>query len=348
MVKISFNRGLGLNSRKKRGALIISGMFRSGTSLPWRILTADSYYNKYFYEPLHPYLPEEVKSLEIYNDYKNNPDILKSWSSSFHLKKFFLNKNDDYPELKEYLDLIIQDRSLIKFTRMTMRLGWLKNHFPNIFIINIVRDPRAVCYSYCSRQGIQILKKENLIKKLYNDLKKKKTDKSIISLMLEDTKKELGRIRSKHRKPSAYWHQEILESIIEVQHWREYIEKLLKKEPYVKILGLWKINVEQSLKDLKSFEKDSITVIHEELCKNSKKIFEKIYSKLNIEIPSKIINEIENKNPSHKYFKNSHKFHLKISQNWLERWKVIDDKIWKDALEETEAIDLMKSLGYKL
>ncbi len=337
-----------MDSDKKNRALIVSGMFRSGTSLPWRILSADPYYNNCYYEPLHPNLPNEIKSLEVYKDYKNNPDVLKKWSSSFDLNKFFLNKNDSYTDLKEYLDLLIQDGTLIKFTRMTMRLGWLKKNFPNVFIINIVRDPRAVCYSYCSRQGIQIIRKENFFKKLYNDFKKKETQNSISSLILDNTRKELSRMRNKNKRLSAYWHHETLESLIEIEQCREYIKKLIKKEPYVKILGLWKLNIEQSLKDLNSFKKDSITILHEDLCKNPQKIFEKIYSKLNREIPNRINNEIENKKPSNKYLIKSHKFHLKISQNWLERWKAIDDKIWNDALEETKAIDLMKNLGYKL
>src|SRR6056297_2667452 len=115
--------------------VIINGMFRSGTSLLWRVLKADRRFLRSFYEPLHSE-PFTNRPPHIANPYFNEK-LTDKWSEKFATEKIHLKKDDSYPELKDYLNNIIKENSLIKFTRLNLRLDWLLANFPDVFVINI-------------------------------------------------------------------------------------------------------------------------------------------------------------------------------------------------------------------
>lgn len=128
--------------------VIINGMFRSGTTLLWRILAADISFSKRLTEPLHPDLPTNIGKYGPYREYARFPEALRVWSPDFHSKLIRLKAGDDYPALKEYLSHLIVNGALIKFCRMNLRLAWFLENFRDVYVINMVRDARAVCYSY--------------------------------------------------------------------------------------------------------------------------------------------------------------------------------------------------------
>ena len=80
-------------------------MFRSGTSLIWRILKADRRIDKAFYEPLHHLDPIE-RPYNIGRPYIENPNIYNKWSDKYNLEKIKMKKDDQYPELKRKSQVI--------------------------------------------------------------------------------------------------------------------------------------------------------------------------------------------------------------------------------------------------
>src|SRR6056297_1045439 len=131
-----------------RNSLVISGMFRSGTTLIWRYLSADPNYKTYFCEPLHSNLIYEIKNHKHYSYFKEYPEAINNYSDNFWIKNYRLFNNEKDNHLYKYLIELMFPGSLIKFTRMNLRLNWLLTNFPETKIINVVRDPRAVAYSY--------------------------------------------------------------------------------------------------------------------------------------------------------------------------------------------------------
>jgi hypothetical protein len=306
--------------------LIISGMYRSGTSLLWRILSADPSYIAYFYEPLHPELPKCVENFEFFLSYQMKAEILQKWSPGFHINRFHLSKEQRYRELEEYLRELVCTGSLIKFTRATLRLGWIMERFPSAFVINIVRDPRAVCFSYAKRGGIALARERSLRQFLG---------------------KAIGTLRSRKRPPSIHWHSEYLKGLKSSQRWGEYAEYLLGHTSCVRILGLWRINVEQSLDDLSGFSSNrSLTVLHENLCRIPDKTLKKLYQSLGRKIPGEVTEALREDSEHSEFFVPGHKFHLGLSDKWLEQWMQVDNEIWEDALRQADIIPLMERLGY--
>lgn len=314
--------------------LIISGMFRSGTTLLWRVLSADPLYENSFLEPLHPELPNEVEAVKAYKIYKKHPEILHKWSSSFYLEKFYLTKEQEYPELKEYLSELICQNNLIKSTRTTLRLNWLLDRFLSAFVINVVRDPRAVCFSYARKGNI---KKQGFLKKAFWKLKSEIFGATAPSVYLPSPDLNLN----------IYWTSDYFKLLESVEPWSNYVKSLADKLPYIKILALWRINVEQSLKDLDDYGKGrSVTILHEDFCRAPLQTLNRVYRHLGRELPEEIKKEVKGNSVQDLGAISGHKFHLKISDKWLGQWKQVNNKIWEQGLIQAGIIPLMQRLGY--
>ncbi len=299
--------------------VVINGMFRSGTSLIWRVLKGDTKFTEAFYEPLHQNSPYE-RPPEVRKPYIRNLDIVERWSRRYSTEKLLLGRADSFPELKEYLDLILKDNTIVKFTRLNLRLKWFTEHFPNAFIINIIRDPRDVCLSYIMRADLDFTYKSN-IKQAYRQNIKKKF--------------------------STYFYREYFNYLKNIPKWKNYIQSLKKEPEYVKILGLWKINVTESLEALHNYER-AITFKHEDFIKKPKEILHYIYNTLNVDIDPKVEEELYKPNEETNVKISGHKFHLKISTDWIDRWKKTDNNIWERGIIKADLEELMERLDYKI
>jgi hypothetical protein len=300
--------------------VIINGMFRSGTSLLWRVLKADRKFLRSFYEPFHPE-PFANRPLNIAKPYFQEK-ITDKWSEKFATEKIHLKKDDSYPELKDYLDNIIKENSLIKFTRLNLRLEWFLANFPEAFVINIIRDPRDVCLSFINRGYLDFSYWSN-IKQNYRKLLK--------------------------GKPSIYYYREYLKSMRSNQKWKQYIVNLQKQPEYIKILGLWRINIVEVLNTLNSFEKSRyINIKHEDFCYDPTGILDKIYRQLNIKKDPKVEEEIFYPNGNENIKIKGHKFHMEISANWINQWKKKDKKIWSKGIHRAGIDSLMRHFEYEL
>lgn len=140
--------------------LIISGRFRSGTSMLWNVFNKLSDYCVW-YEPLHPNLLSHIAHVkpredhlgidDYWGNYRNLSNLKSNYSPEFGQNRLFLEKHESWPELKSYLDYLI-DKSkdkipVLQFNRMDLRLSWIKNNFPNATIIHLHRKPHPLWVS---------------------------------------------------------------------------------------------------------------------------------------------------------------------------------------------------------
>ncbi|MCF6289158.1 MAG: sulfotransferase [Proteobacteria bacterium] len=142
---------------KNQQMIIISGRFRSGTSMLWNIFNNLPQYCAW-YEPLHPNLLTHINFVKPkkdhigIDDYWENYSALKNintyYSPRFGQQFMYLEKHDSYPELKRYIQFLIDNSGdktpVLQFNRIDLRLPWIKNNFPNATLITIARDSFAL------------------------------------------------------------------------------------------------------------------------------------------------------------------------------------------------------------
>ena len=138
----------------KHKIIFISGRFRSGTTVLWNIFNNLPQY-KAWYEPLHTNLISQIQYVkpkedhigvdDYWKNYRNLKNLKKLHKHQFGQNRLIMEKHECWPELKEYINFLIQNSDdkiqVLQFNRMDLRLSWLKNNFPNSLIINIQRQP---------------------------------------------------------------------------------------------------------------------------------------------------------------------------------------------------------------
>ncbi len=144
-----FNR-----ERKQNKIIFISGRFRSGTSMLWHIFDQLPQYCAW-YEPLHPNLISNINHVkpqkdhigvtDYWGNYRQLGELEKYHKKAFGQSRIFLENHNQWPELVTYLNYLIHQSTdktaVLQFNRTDLRLGWLRNHFPEALIINIERSP---------------------------------------------------------------------------------------------------------------------------------------------------------------------------------------------------------------
>lgn len=128
--------------------LALFGMFRSGTGYLWWILSKDPRFKQCYTEPLHPLLLMEREKYPHYAVYKGLPELEKYFDPDFSFNNHILQDDEEYSELKDYLEYLLQDNTLIKINRMSFRISWFMHNFPDVDCVGIIRDPRACAYAH--------------------------------------------------------------------------------------------------------------------------------------------------------------------------------------------------------
>lgn len=326
--------------------IVISGMYRSGTSILWRIMSADPVFDWRFYEPLHPYLLRKLQENAAMRVLLEKPESIRRWSPRLHFHKVKLKSTDSFPELRQFLDTILVRNSLTKFTRMTLRLSWLVNEFPEIFMINIIRDPRAVCYSY--------LKRAHLDHHLGRTLTPHTFYSYVIGALRESMRPLTRKYRQYHgqqdndfERNSVYWYRHYLRSLVDDEEWGELVRSVKDEKPPIQILTLWKMNTIESSKALSELkDKNHITVKFEEFVENPRVTLERIYRKMGYtRVPEEVLSEIR-KDDTELEEIGSHEYNKKLSNDIIYKWKEIPNGVWLELLKKTDILQLMKKLGY--
>ena len=286
--------------------VIISGMFRSGTTHLWKLLSANRQFDSSYCEPLHPRLGKEMLVWDHYRNYCQRSELIeKYWSPRFSSKKLSLSPLDHFPELAEYLTQLLDSNSISKFTRLTLRLGWIAKLFPNAFIVNIVRDPRAVCFSMLHHPDSKDIVRQDL--------------------SWED------------------WHaREYYALYSQMDPFREYLVSVKDAPPYIKILALWRINVEQSLSDTKDYVNQGVVVRHEDLCVQPEKELRRIYEKMGTQLPPEVFRVITSP------MGNTRPWQQPTTSAWMNLYKRVDSSIWQEGIQRAEIGPSMEGLGYEI
>ncbi len=128
-------------------------MFRSGTNYLWHILSKDKRFKQCYTEPLHPYLLDEREKYKHYTIYNELKDFEKYFNWNLAFKQYVMEPNEENEKLRDYLDYLIKEDTLIKINRMSFRISWFKKNFPDVKCAGIVRDPRAFAYAHILNGG---------------------------------------------------------------------------------------------------------------------------------------------------------------------------------------------------
>lgn len=280
-------------------------MFRSGTTHLWRLLSADPGFDVSYCEPLHPRLDREMLTSEHYKSYQERSDLIRNcWTPDFSSNRVMLEPGDSCPALAMYLQHLLVPRSLAKFVRMTLRIGWFAHIFKDTFIINIVRDPRAVCFS----------------------------------ILHHPDSDEIAR----HDLPWEDWHaREYFELYSQMPPFRDYLLSLKDEPPYIKVLGLWRINVERSLFDLKDYVEDGIVVRYEDLCVSPEEVLKMVYHKMGRPLPIEVLNAAHTPHGSERRWQQA------TTSAWMDLYKQVDSGIWHKAIQRAKTGSIMEQLGYQ-
>ena len=140
--------------------IFLVGRFRSGTTALWQLFDRLPEYTAW-YEPLHPNLPAAIAYTRPQRSHRHVHDywlpyrgltdaLAQHWRRDFATGRLYLENNSPWPALKAYLDWLIAQSSgtpVIKFTRMDLRLSWLREQFPEARIVSIRRQPQALWHS---------------------------------------------------------------------------------------------------------------------------------------------------------------------------------------------------------
>ena len=140
--------------------IFITGRFRAGTSFLWQLFDQLEGYCAW-YEPLHPQLLAAIKHVEPKQDhvgiqdywtaYRQHPEFEKSYSMTFATKHLYLETQDEFSALEDYINHLIElsgdQVPVLQFNRVDFRLSWLRAKFPTAKIIHIERNPLQLYHS---------------------------------------------------------------------------------------------------------------------------------------------------------------------------------------------------------
>lgn len=153
---------LGRNSRDsksldRRGAIFVTGRFRSGSTLLWNVFRNVEGVTAY-YEPLNErrWFDSLARGTRmdrthrhVENDYWREYDGLEILSQYYRAewtrKNLYMDAGSWDPGLKRYIELLIErapGRPVLQFNRVDFRLPWLRHQFPGVRIVHMYRHPR--------------------------------------------------------------------------------------------------------------------------------------------------------------------------------------------------------------
>jgi GT2 family glycosyltransferase len=158
--------------KKAKKLFFVHSLFRSGSTYVYNSLKKVSNFHIY-HEPMHEIIASlpnswiELEALQAdlktklrheflvggyFDEYVDIlPGIKKYFSQKLSFEYYFLKANDNAPELKAYIDLLIAAAHpkipVLQCTRTSGRVQWLRQHYSSINIF-LLRNPWDQWYSY--------------------------------------------------------------------------------------------------------------------------------------------------------------------------------------------------------
>lgn len=141
---------------RRHDIVIITGRFRSGSTLLWNLFRQAGGFTSY-YEPLSErrWFDPSVRGDRVDVTHRN---VSEYWSEYDGLEILGQYHDEDWtrrnllmdegfwaPDLKQYVDILIDrapGRPVLQCNRIDFRLPWFRRHYPNATYIHIFRNPR--------------------------------------------------------------------------------------------------------------------------------------------------------------------------------------------------------------
>jgi hypothetical protein len=152
----------GVSGSAARGdTVFITARFRSGSTMLWNLFRhapgCTSYYEPFnerrWFDPAvrGERVDSSHKRVEDYwSEYEGLGELARYYREDWSHRDFFMDANFWSPDMKRYLDLLIErapGRPVLQFNRIDFRLPWLRRHFPLAKIVHLYRHPRE---QWCS------------------------------------------------------------------------------------------------------------------------------------------------------------------------------------------------------
>jgi hypothetical protein len=148
--------GTSARPNKRSDAVIITGRFRSGSTLLWNLFRQAGGFTAY-YEPLNerqwfdPTLrgdhtdPSHRNASEYWREYDGLGVLRKYYRVRWIDRDLYMDRRFDDPDLRGYVDTLIAEapgRPALQFNRIDFRLPWFRAHYPNATLVHVFRNPR--------------------------------------------------------------------------------------------------------------------------------------------------------------------------------------------------------------
>ena len=137
--------------------VFITARFRTGSTMLWNMFRQIPEAVA-FYEPLHEQLPALIRNGipvqprhfhvdEYFREYPDVGDLERHHRPEFGVCRLHLEARDEHPELKEYIqyliDIVPEDKTpVFQFNRLDFRLPWIRENFPDAVLVHLWRCPR--------------------------------------------------------------------------------------------------------------------------------------------------------------------------------------------------------------
>ncbi len=153
--------GLGADTRKPdmvegEGAIIVTGRFRSGSTLLWNLFRNMSGFTAY-YEPHNERRwfdpatrgtrvdPTHRNVTDYWAEYEGLEELGRYYRPEWTHRNLFMDEDAWDADLLRYTRILIErakGRAVLQCNRVDFRLGWFRRHFPRAKVVHLYRHPR--------------------------------------------------------------------------------------------------------------------------------------------------------------------------------------------------------------
>jgi len=145
-------------------SIIITGRFRSGSTMLWNIFRHLEGFTSY-YEPFNErqWFNSDTRGDKVDNthqgttnywdEYLNHKELINLYDENWIRYGLYMKAHDSNYAMKMFINHLIdktEDTAAMQFNRIDFRLPWIRQNFPDAKIIHIYRNPRD---QWCSFVG---------------------------------------------------------------------------------------------------------------------------------------------------------------------------------------------------
>lgn len=143
-------------SNSGRQPIIISGRFRSGSTLLWNIFRKLEGHTA-FYEPFNErrWFDQEARGghtdqthrgvSDYWQEYEGMGQLGQHYREDWIRKRLFMDETSFDHDMKQFIDCLVREapgRPVLQFNRVDFRLPWLRYNYPDAILIHVYRNPR--------------------------------------------------------------------------------------------------------------------------------------------------------------------------------------------------------------